>query len=120
GETATRHHAEATTIKDMRKMMAWSLSQCSAEKLKRCQPRDREELLHLLKHGIVQGCISSEHSLWTKSFELCQLQEHDLTPDGKGPAPYYLPFISVFLDNRKGWQMGHSRVCGVPALIYAS
>ncbi|KAJ7920082.1 hypothetical protein B0H13DRAFT_1867987 [Mycena leptocephala] len=73
GEAATRRHAEATTIEDMRKMMGWSESQCIAEESK-------------------------------KNFELCQLQERDLTPGARGPAPYYLSFIGVFLNNRKGWQ----------------
>ncbi|KAJ7909857.1 hypothetical protein B0H13DRAFT_1616177 [Mycena leptocephala] len=40
----------------------------------------------------------------SRNFELCQLQERDLTPGARGPALYYLPFIGVFLDNRKGWQ----------------
>ncbi|KAJ7828328.1 hypothetical protein B0H13DRAFT_2373262 [Mycena leptocephala] len=40
----------------------------------------------------------------SRNFELCQLQERDLTPGARGPAPYYLPFIGVFLNNRKGWQ----------------
>ncbi|KAJ7903886.1 hypothetical protein B0H13DRAFT_2335089 [Mycena leptocephala] len=45
--------------------------------------------------------------LWTRNFELCQLQERDLTPDACGPAPYYLPVLGVFLDNQKGWQSNH-------------
>ncbi|KAJ7473394.1 hypothetical protein FB451DRAFT_1468164 [Mycena latifolia] len=104
GEAATRRHAEATTIEDMKKMMAWSESQCSAEELKKAKPKDLEALLRLLKHGMVRAFLSSGYSLWTRNFELCQLQERDLTPDCKGPAPYYLPFLGIFLDNRKGWQ----------------
>ncbi|KAJ7604103.1 hypothetical protein DFH06DRAFT_1255244 [Mycena polygramma] len=104
GEAATRRHAEATTIEDMRAMMSWSESQCSADDLEKCAPKDLQALLVLLKHGMVRSFLSSGYNLWTRNFELCQLQERDLTPDARGPAPYYLPVLSVFLDNRKGWQ----------------
>ncbi|KAJ7926602.1 hypothetical protein B0H13DRAFT_2229378 [Mycena leptocephala] len=104
GEAATRRHAEATTIEDTRKMMGWSESQCPAEESKKCKPNDLAGLLLLLKHGMMRAFLSSGYCLWTRNFELCQLQERDLTPGARGPAPYYLPFIGVFLDNRKGWQ----------------
>ncbi|KAJ7225060.1 hypothetical protein B0H12DRAFT_1205286 [Mycena haematopus] len=64
GAAATRNHAEAMTIEDIRKIMEYSEAE---------------------------------------NFETCQIQERDLS-NGKGPAPYYLPFLGVFLDNRKGWQ----------------
>lgn len=49
--------------------------------------------------GSILGLSELVHS----NFETCTIQERDLS-DGKGPAPYYLPFLGVFLDNRKGWQ----------------
>ncbi|KAJ7795219.1 hypothetical protein B0H14DRAFT_2532529 [Mycena olivaceomarginata] len=104
GEAATRRHAEATAIEDMQKMMRWSESQCATEKVEKCQPKDVAELLLFLKHAMMRAFLSSGYCLWTRNFELCQLQERDLTPDAKGPAPYYLPVLGVFLDNRKGWQ----------------
>ncbi|KAJ7930271.1 hypothetical protein B0H13DRAFT_1518971, partial [Mycena leptocephala] len=36
-----------------------------------------------------------------RSFETCQIQERDLS-DGKAPSPYYLSYLGVLLDNRKG------------------
>ncbi|KAJ7620669.1 hypothetical protein B0H17DRAFT_1164583 [Mycena rosella] len=92
-EAATRRHAEATTIEDMKKMIDWSESKCSAEALKECKPKDLDALLLLLKHGMIRAFLSSGYSLWTRNFKLCQLQERDLTPGCKGPAPYYLPYI---------------------------
>jgi hypothetical protein len=66
GAAATRRHAEATTVEDMKKMMDWSESQCSAEDLKKAKPSDLNALLLLLKHGMVRGFLSSGYSLWTR------------------------------------------------------
>lgn len=66
GEAATRRHAEATTMEDMKKMMAWSASECSAEALKECEPKDVNALLLLLKHGMVRAFLSSGYTLWTR------------------------------------------------------
>ncbi|KAJ6500206.1 hypothetical protein C8R47DRAFT_1317483 [Mycena vitilis] len=104
GEAATRRHAEATTIEDMRKMMNWSESQCPSEEVEKCNPKDVIALLLILKHAMIRAFLPSGYCLWTRNFELCQLQERDLTPGAQGPAPYYLPVLGIFLDNRKGWQ----------------
>jgi hypothetical protein len=118
GEAATRRHAEATTIEDMQKIMAWSEGQCPLAELEKCKPKDVAALLLLLMHGMMRAFLSSGPGMdscvlmrsrltdagLSRNFELCQLQERDLTPDAKGPAPYYLPVLGVFLDNRKGWQ----------------
>ncbi|KAJ7182080.1 hypothetical protein C8R46DRAFT_885244, partial [Mycena filopes] len=102
GAAATRHHAEATTIEDMRQMMQHSESVCPNEKLL-ANPESDNDLQEMIKHGMMRAFMSSGFCLWTRNFETCQIQERDLT-DGKGPSPYYLPFLGVFLDNRKGWQ----------------
>ncbi|KAJ7028164.1 hypothetical protein C8F04DRAFT_1044291 [Mycena alexandri] len=104
GEAATRRHAEATTIEDIRAMMGWSEGLCSAEDLEKFNPKNLEELLLFLKHAMMRGFLPSGYCLWTRNFELCQLQERDLKPNAKGPAPYYLPVLKVHLENRKGWQ----------------
>ncbi|KAJ7916440.1 hypothetical protein B0H13DRAFT_2231652 [Mycena leptocephala] len=99
GEAATRRHAEATTIEDMQKIMAWSEGQCPLAELEKCKPKDVAALLLLLKHRMMRAFLSSGYCLWTRNFELCQLQERDLTPDAKGPAPYYLPVLG----NKQGY-----------------
>ncbi|KAJ7616035.1 hypothetical protein FB45DRAFT_1106987 [Roridomyces roridus] len=104
GEAATRRHAEAMTIEDLRKIMEYSKKQCSAEVVKANQPPNLPALLVLLKHGMMRAFLSSGFCLWTRNFELCQLQERDLTVSKEGPAPLYLPILGIFLDNRKGWQ----------------
>ncbi|KAJ7644798.1 hypothetical protein FB45DRAFT_976028 [Roridomyces roridus] len=115
GEAATRRHAEAMTIEDLRKIMEYSEKQCSAEVVKANQPPDLPALVVLLKHGMMRAFLSSGFCLWTRfvstlavyicrNFELCQIQERDLTLGRKGPAPFYLSLLGVFLDNRKGWQ----------------
>ncbi|KAK6969257.1 hypothetical protein R3P38DRAFT_3337113 [Favolaschia claudopus] len=102
GAAATRNHAEAPTIGDMRQFMDWSQSQCSHEMLD-MKPKDTKELLLMITHGMMRAFLSAGFVLWMRNFETCQIQERDLS-DGKGPAPYYLPYLGVFLDNRKGWQ----------------
>ncbi|KAJ7792481.1 hypothetical protein B0H14DRAFT_3563421 [Mycena olivaceomarginata] len=102
GAAATRHHAEATTIEDIRAMMQWSGSECPNEKLENA-PKTQEELELMIKHGQMRAFLSSGYTLWTRNFETCQIQMHDIG-DRTGPSPYYLPLLHVFLDNRKGWQ----------------
>ncbi|KAK6984478.1 hypothetical protein R3P38DRAFT_2806491 [Favolaschia claudopus] len=103
GAAATRNHAEATTIEDMQQFMDWSETQCSHEKLESLKFQDNKQMLLMITHAMMRAFLSSGFVLWTRNFETCQIQERDLS-DGKGPAPYYLPYLGVFLDNRKGWQ----------------
>ncbi|KAJ7812413.1 hypothetical protein B0H13DRAFT_1665854 [Mycena leptocephala] len=102
GAAATRRHAEAMTIEDMRNIFKWSESECPSQKLE-SKPASLEERILMIKHGMMRGFLSSGYTLWTRNFETCQIQERDLS-NGRGPSPYYLPFLGVFLDNRKGWQ----------------
>ncbi|KAJ7097829.1 hypothetical protein B0H15DRAFT_773173 [Mycena belliarum] len=106
GAAATRHHAEATTIEDMQKLMQWSALECPPNKLE-AKPENVKDLLKIIKHGMMRAFLTSGYVLWTRelprNFETCQIQERDLS-DGNGPSPYRLPFLGVFLDNRKGWQ----------------
>ncbi|KAJ7027695.1 hypothetical protein C8F04DRAFT_1212340 [Mycena alexandri] len=102
GSAATRHHAEATTIEDMHQMMQHSASVYPHDKLLR-KAESGADLLAKIKHGMMRAFLPTGYTLWTRNFETCQIQERDLS-EGKGPAPYYLPFLGVFLENRKGWQ----------------
>ncbi|KAJ7323349.1 hypothetical protein DFH08DRAFT_941575 [Mycena albidolilacea] len=89
-------------IKNKAPMMQWSGSECPNEKLENA-PKTQEELELMIKHGQTRAFLSSGYTLWTRNFETCQIQMHDIG-DRTGPSPYYLPFLHVFLDNRKGWQ----------------
>ncbi|KAJ7205193.1 hypothetical protein GGX14DRAFT_368123 [Mycena pura] len=109
GAAATRHHAEAATIEDMRQMMQWSENQCPLKKLEQ-GAQSAADLLLMEKHVMMRAFLSTGFVLWTRhlindnrNFETCQIQFRDLS-DCKGPSPYCLPYLGVFLDNRKGWQ----------------
>ncbi|GLB40803.1 hypothetical protein LshimejAT787_0900180 [Lyophyllum shimeji] len=118
---ATRKHAEAISIEEMKKLVQWSLRMCSEERLERrprelmsrggneelvCaeEPLSVEELLFLFEHGFMNAFVSSAFTLWTRCFELLSLTVGDIKLDCEGPAPYYTPHDVVTLDNRKGWQ----------------
>ena len=44
-----------------------------------------------------------------RNFELTGLQAGNIVHGCEGPAPYFLPYFTVRLENRKGWQnkLGH-------------
>jgi hypothetical protein len=44
-----------------------------------------------------------------RNFELTGLQACNIVYGGEGPAPYFHPYFTVHLENRKGWQrkLGH-------------
>ncbi|KAJ7151417.1 hypothetical protein C8R43DRAFT_1087984 [Mycena crocata] len=103
GAAATRNHAEAMSIADMKVWMGWS-----EVKWPRVNVDEKPEMagsVHdMLKHFMMRAFGSSGFVLWTRNFELCALQMRDLTLDLSGPMPFSLPYFRVFLDNRKGWQ----------------
>ncbi|KAK7013580.1 hypothetical protein R3P38DRAFT_3576197 [Favolaschia claudopus] len=86
GAAATRNHAEATTFEDMQQFMEWSQLDLKA--------KDGKDLVHMIEHGLMRAFLSSGFVLWTRAGP-----QH-----GQGTTPYYLPYLGVFLDNRKGWQ----------------
>ncbi|KAJ7149831.1 hypothetical protein C8R43DRAFT_1088159 [Mycena crocata] len=105
GAAATRHHAEAMSIEDMRQWTRWSESKwprCEVDQTVNVGSHD--QLHEKLKHFMMRAFGTSGFVLWTRNFELCGLQMRDLTLDRVGPMPFNLPFFEVFLDNRKGWQ----------------
>ncbi|KAF8060132.1 hypothetical protein FPV67DRAFT_1423798 [Lyophyllum atratum] len=109
---ATRKHAEAISIEDMKRLVQWSQRICSLEQLERRPDesastranREETKLLLLFEHGFMNAFVSSAFTLWTRCFELLSLTVGDITFDCKGPGPYYTPYDKVRLDNRKGWQ----------------
>ncbi|KAJ6458538.1 hypothetical protein C8R45DRAFT_843762 [Mycena sanguinolenta] len=103
GAAATRNHAEAMTMADMKKWTEWSESKWPRATLDQ-KPRIASELQDKMKHFMMRAFGSSGFTLWTRNFELCALQIRDLTLDLVSPAPFKLPYFEVFLDNRKGWQ----------------
>ncbi|KAJ7898823.1 hypothetical protein B0H14DRAFT_3554223 [Mycena olivaceomarginata] len=109
GALATRNHAEAISVEDMKIMMDWSESICPSSRLADAvksgiAPQDLATRILLLKHGMMRGFSSSGFTLWTRNFELCGLQMRDLTLGCMGPLPFNHPFFKVFLDGKKGWQ----------------
>ncbi|KAJ7866869.1 hypothetical protein B0H13DRAFT_2352231 [Mycena leptocephala] len=89
------------TFEDIGTIQAWSEGQCSAEELKKCQPKELQEFLLLLKHGMMRAFLSSGYCLWTRNIELCQLHGRDLEPDAKGPPPYCLPVLGAMTAHLK-------------------
>ena len=119
GASATRNHAEAMTVEDLRKIMSWSERECPAN----VQSKEIDGLVHQLEHGFMRAFLSSGFTLWTRSlgihsypkvdtnlicfyrcFELLDLQPRDIQFDAVGPPPHCLPCFKVELLNRKGWQ----------------
>jgi hypothetical protein len=65
GAAATRRHAEAMTIEDMRNIFKWSESECPSQKLE-SKPASLEERILMIKHGMMRGFLSSGYTLWTR------------------------------------------------------
>ncbi|KAJ6579194.1 hypothetical protein DFH09DRAFT_913466 [Mycena vulgaris] len=110
GAAATRDHAEAMSIEDMKTLVEWSESIWPRAKVDETPPNS-SQLQDKMKHYLMRAFGSSGFILWTRyvvlhhsNFELCALQVRDLTLDLVGPTPFNLPYFEVFLDNRKGWQ----------------
>ncbi|KAF8798245.1 hypothetical protein BYT27DRAFT_7264839 [Phlegmacium glaucopus] len=104
GALATRNHAEAITIEEIRKLMNWSEKNCPNEKLNSTPVENMEELKLCLEHGLMCAFMTSAFTLWTRCFELLSLQAGDIKNGCIGPAPYYIPHFKIHLENRKGWQ----------------
>jgi hypothetical protein len=54
GSAATRNHAEAMTIKEIQKLMQWSIKECLNEALTATMPAQNvETLLSYLEHALM-------------------------------------------------------------------
>lgn len=96
--------------------MDWSNLQCPVEKLRHCErSADKKENLHKLntRFHLYRMDVVVKVRLLTlyvsyantdRNFETCTLQRRDVKFDLKGPAPHYISYDEIFLENRKGWQ----------------
>ncbi|KAH6911753.1 hypothetical protein BKA70DRAFT_1423507 [Coprinopsis sp. MPI-PUGE-AT-0042] len=101
GEAAYRDHAEAMSIEDMDRLMAWSLLKCPPDWLLN-PPTDVALLKVTAEHGFIRGYASGAFTLFGRNNEMLDLRVGDVrldcvSPDGK-------PFTFVVLSERKGWQ----------------
>ncbi|KAG6818685.1 hypothetical protein H0H93_002806 [Arthromyces matolae] len=123
-DSATREHAKAMTIEDMKKLMRYSQTLCEDARLENLRssplpggtnrvfdvfkgghmPLTVDALLFVFEHGFMRAFSSSAFTLWTRCFELLSLTFGDLKLGCLGRAPYYMPHFKVKLENRKGWQ----------------
>lgn len=124
GAAATRNHAEAMKIEELKKLMEWSAQQCGPEMLETgFEVTDLNTLKLIEKHGMMRAFMSTGFTLWTRyvttlaskrkrklinspsrNFETCGLQARDVIRDCVGQPPHYFPHFKVHLENRKGWQ----------------
>jgi hypothetical protein len=65
GAAATRHHAEAMRIEELKKLMRWSESKCPFQTLERVV-EDLQELMLSVKHGLMRGFMTTGFTLWTR------------------------------------------------------
>ncbi|KAK0485585.1 hypothetical protein EDD18DRAFT_1311680 [Armillaria luteobubalina] len=82
---------------------AYSKHECSCEELEKSTV-SVQELTQMIKYGLVRAFFTLGFTLWTRNFELCGLQAHNIKWDLQGPAPYNVPYFRVHLDGHKGWQ----------------
>jgi hypothetical protein len=66
GAAATRQHADAMTIEDLRTMMQWSENECPSSKIEPENVKDVEQLQILTKHAMMRAFSSSAFTLWTR------------------------------------------------------
>lgn len=120
GAAATRQHAEAITIEDLTQMIQWSEQKCPHSLFQR-RPNDAQMAKDMNLHGLMRAFSTTGFNLFTRSeillyfgwfwaetiirnFETASIQYGDITFNCKGPAPYYLPYFTISLEERKGWQ----------------
>ena len=66
GASAARNHAEAMTVEEIQKIMRWSETQCSNERLTSVPIETVEDLKHCLEHGLMRAFMPSAFTLWTR------------------------------------------------------
>ncbi|KZP32823.1 hypothetical protein FIBSPDRAFT_1012805 [Athelia psychrophila] len=98
-----RNHAEAMSAEEMKKLMDWSESNSVTGEPANLAFRDAQDLVETSKHYLMRAFATSGFTLWTRNFELCNLQAKHIHLGLTGPGPYNLPFHRIDLLNRKGW-----------------
>jgi len=78
GAGATRNHAEAMTLEELRRLIEWSTLECPNEWLTNDKWRSETldavaALKHRLQHGFMRGFMSSAFTLWTRSVTIFYL-----------------------------------------------
>jgi hypothetical protein len=62
---ATRHHAEAMKIEELKKIMQWSETQYPSE-MSAAEPKDINELMLAVEHTMMRAFITTGFNLWTR------------------------------------------------------
>ena len=63
--SATRQHAEAMKLEDLKTLMRWSESEYPSERLEDV-PKDVDELMVAVEHGMMRAFMSTGFVLWTR------------------------------------------------------
>lgn len=94
GAAATRNHAEAMTIEDLKKLMDWSEKQCSPKMLQK-ELESLDELKKTEMHGLMRAFLASGFTLWTRcvAIILLALAVQSLSRSGKLNGELYLTGI---------------------------
>ena len=58
-------HAEAMKLEDITQVMCWSEQQCPSSKLDD-RPKDLDEMMHCVKHGLMRAFMTTGFVLWTR------------------------------------------------------
>lgn len=67
GAAATRNHAEAMKLEELKKLMEWSEQQCAPEMLEKgFKITDLETLKLIAKHGLMRAFMATGFTLWTR------------------------------------------------------
>ncbi|KAJ7593936.1 hypothetical protein C8J56DRAFT_777258 [Mycena floridula] len=97
------NHAEAITIGDIKIMMDYS-RKLVPDALIKADVIPPELFAEVAHHSMMCAFITSGFVLWTRNFELCQLQFKHVKENCIGPAPYNKPYTEIKLKGRKGWE----------------
>ncbi|KAF8695767.1 hypothetical protein AX14_001656 [Amanita brunnescens Koide BX004] len=100
---AKRRHAEAIMIEDLMQVMQWSEDQSPKVRLTIIPALTFQDHLLALSHGLMRAFMSTGFTLWTRNFELCNIQAGHIDRCLSVRCPENLEYFTVELVNRKGW-----------------
>ncbi|KAK7696317.1 hypothetical protein QCA50_000971 [Cerrena zonata] len=101
GKDIARNHAEAIRYEDLAKMMDWSESVCSDDRIS--QTRSLSDQLHVAEHLMFRAYASTAFTLWSRNSETSSIKNRHYKRNCEGTDPYHIPHDQVYLVNRKGW-----------------
>lgn len=104
GAAATRNHADAITIEEIRTLYQYSMEQCPQALVKRFLHGNVNSAEYELVQGhvMMRAFISTAFTLWTRNFETCQIKAGDITWNCFTEDEKREPHFRVFLRERKG------------------